>query len=86
MYRLDPKTVISTWDWERYRFLIDAGHQQVRISMLRSVSSVNSRLTSVFLKHKAVLHRQLPENLKLAIAQQVENNLFSKARYIKSLF
>ena len=30
------------------------------------------------LQHKAVLMRQLPDGLKLNIAQRIENNLFSK--------
>ena len=30
-------------------------------------------------QHKAILERQLPDKLKMAIAKQIENNLFSKA-------
>jgi hypothetical protein len=29
-------------------------------------------------QHKAILENQLPENLKLAIAKKIENNLFLK--------
>ena len=29
-------------------------------------------------QHKSILERKLPENLKLAIARQIENNLFAK--------
>ena len=29
-------------------------------------------------QHKHILARKLPENLKLAIARKIENNLFSK--------
>jgi hypothetical protein len=29
-------------------------------------------------QHKAILQRKLPDNLKLAIAKTIENNLFSK--------
>ena len=28
---LDIKTVINTWEWERYRFMIDCAHRQVRL-------------------------------------------------------
>ena len=31
------------------------------------------------IQHKAILERQLPDKLKMAIAKQIENNLFSKA-------
>ena len=31
------------------------------------------------MQHKAILERQLPDKLKMAIAKQIENNLFSKA-------
>jgi hypothetical protein len=30
-------------------------------------------------QHRTILERKLPENLKLAIARRIENNLFSKA-------
>jgi hypothetical protein len=29
-------------------------------------------------QHKAILERKLPDNLKLAIAKTIENNLFAK--------
>ncbi len=33
------------------------------------------------IKHKIILERTLPDALKLAIAQKIENNLFSKVRF-----
>ena len=39
------------------------------------------------LQHKNILRRQLPEHLKLAIAEKIENKLFSKVpRATKSYF
>jgi hypothetical protein len=32
------------------------------------------------LQQKEILERKLPENLKLSIAKQIENNLFTKVR------
>jgi hypothetical protein len=33
-------------------------------------------------QQKDILKRSIPENLKLAIAKRIENNLFSKVQYL----
>jgi hypothetical protein len=38
----------------------------------------NPGLMRLFEQHKAILERKLPDNLKLAIAKTIENNLFAK--------
>ncbi len=37
------------------------------------------------LKHKKILERSLPDDLKLSIAKKIENNLFSKVFYLSRL-
>ncbi len=66
--------------WERFQFMIDyEAHQvwqwNIPVSRFRLTSSL------LYIKHKNILERTLPDALKLAIAQKIENNLFSKVSF-----
>jgi hypothetical protein len=78
---LDINTMFKIRGWERYRFLIDFEHHQV-IDVTISIDNVqmDQGLTKGFEQHKAILERTLPDNLKLAIAKRIENNLFGKVQ------
>jgi hypothetical protein len=67
-------------DWERYKFFIDVEHLQAKNLLLLDLEGqqLRMRLTPCAEQQKEVLSRNLPENLKLAIAKRIENNLFGK--------
>ena len=60
--------------------MIEYSQQQVPLNY----SIKNYFAHEKLLQHKAILERQLPDKLKMAIAKQIENNLFSKASSIKN--
>jgi hypothetical protein len=68
-------TIFQVRKWERFQFMIDFEAQKVwHIKMYNKIML----LIGVFLQHKEVLERTLPDELKLSIAEKIENNLFSK--------
>jgi len=52
---------------------------------IRSWERYCFRIDYVHDQHKAILENQLPENLKLAIAKKIENNLFLKVPFLTGM-
>ena len=78
--RLDVRTMYKVRKWERFQFLIDWEHQQVRRIWKQEFLQPKIQRNNLYAisQHKRILQRMLPDNLKLSIAQKIENNLFSK--------
>ena len=79
-YRPRANTMLKIWDWERFQFSIDYEHKQAKEKHAHSLcASIESWWAYCYVwQHKTLLERKLPDALKLAIAKQIENNLFSK--------
>lgn len=79
--RLTVETMLKVREWERFKFFVDYEHRQVVLQQHRKSFSFN-RNRACSEQQKDILQRPIPDLLKLAIAEKIEDNLFSKVAAI----
>ncbi len=57
-----------------------------QLSFLKSGGEKAKYLVSFQFQHKQILQKTLPETLKISIAKNIENNLFSKVSALSFIF
>lgn len=65
-------------EWERFQFAIDYQNQLVNIFCFVQLTCIDR----LVIQHKKILERTIPDGLKLSIARKIENNLFSRVKYL----
>ncbi len=72
---------LFTTNMHRYSEIQSFSPSSLKLIMFKSWSSSIHKtdlMNSLLLQHKSILQRKLPESIKLSIAKEIENNLFSK--------
>jgi hypothetical protein len=72
--------MVKIRNWERFKFNVDYQNHQANPIFKLQFGFCEFELNALHIdaQQKEILKRSIPENLKLAIAKKIENNLFSK--------